>query len=189
MDGAAKYTLEPHSVTNRTLDDISPPWSNQIFFQRLAANAIDNGSITGIKLAENAITKVSQVIATGGDNGTQNVAAAAGMTNITNATGTFTSEDGGDLILMATFGAYKSTAASAAHFRVVIGSNNYPDATGWAFYWNTVGEHQSHTYFHVVSPGLTAGSYSCRMQMSTAADSISDDSQDWYSLTILELKR
>lgn len=176
--GAAVFANSPTILT--------PHIASLTNMQHDHEDAAGGGQLDTLALLANSVTKATQVIADVGSALGAHIAAASGF--VTMVSGSFTSQDGGDLVVIATFGNYKSSNTGATHFRVQIGSTNVPDATGWVFYWNTLLEHQSNTFIGVVS-GVAAGDYTVNMQGNTAADSLSRDDNDQFLCTILELKR
>lgn len=147
-------------------------------------DAAGGGKIGTLGLLANAATKITEVVQVVGTPGS--VAAASGFVTI--ASGSFTSQHGGDLLVLATYSNWKASNLGETRFRIQIGSTNVPNSTGWPFYWNTLLEHQSHSFMAVVS-GVPAGTYTCNMQESTVANSLDRDAMDVYTLVIVELKR
>jgi hypothetical protein len=187
--------LLPQSVKSRHIEDgvalntpvlTSPTITDYTSAQHTHQDAQTGGTLDTLALLANAITNPTMPISTLGPAVAQSIGTT--YTDFTNATGTFISQDGGTLLVIATFGSFKSTATGLSNFRVKIGTTNVPDATGWTFFWNTLLEHQSHTWMSVVG-GIAAGTYTVSMQGVAAAASLSCDNSDQFILTILELKR
>ncbi len=176
VPGGATYTTPV--LTTPTIADFTNA-------QHDHSDADDGGQLGTNALVADAVTQGSTTIEMSAP--TQDIAASA-FTDITGATGSFTSQDGGDLLVIATFGGYKKTGTGPANYRVLIGSTEIPNSVGWVFYWNTLLEHQSNTFVKLAT-GIAAGTYTVKMQAKCDSNHVSCDNNDYLGVTILELKR
>lgn len=175
---------------NSMVQTIASEFNGGIDASNIEDNAITtakiaDSAISTAKVAADAITNATAVIDTVGQS---QLITGTTLTDITNASSGSLTTSGGDLFLIATFGGYKSTAVGGIRCRVVIGSTNVPNATGWRYYFNGLSEHQAWSFSTVVT-GIAAGTYTVKMQMGTDANGLSIDVNDQFTLTIVELKR
>lgn len=166
----------------------APTISSFVNSQHDHTNAGEGGQLDTGSLVANAITKATQVINAVGPAITQNINNAAGFTDLTNASGNFESFDGGDLFITVNASGFKTTNQGRINLRLLIDSTQVPNSTGWCFFFNTLSQHNAFGWSAVVT-GIPAGTYTVKLQASTASDNVNFNDDDQYSVSIIELKR
>lgn len=150
-------------------------------------NSAGGGVLGTSALAANAVTYATAAIAT--YSGSQGITSTS-FTDITSFTGSVTTH-GGSLIVMCDFSFFKDVGAfyPDSYFKILIGSNEVPGASGWLQYTNEYSSHKpGHRTFLV--NGIGAGTYTVKLQGRTVTSgTLSFDLNDYCYITILELLR
>lgn len=176
----ALITFSPNTKIKSA--DINSNFAGLVDGSLLGSNAINTSNIVA-----NAVTKGTNVFAV--TCSSQSISAAAGMTNITGASGSVTTT-GGDLLIMLSLSSYKDTNAGRVLARLSIdsGSSFWPNGTGYYFFINTLQEHNSFTWTGILS-GLSAATHTFQLQMQAANNNVLVNSDDYELLTVVELKK
>lgn len=150
-------------------------------------NSAGGGVLGTSALATNSVTYTSTPINV--TSGIQTITSTS-FADITAYTGSLTTH-GGTLILSCDFSYYKSATGfnPTSVFKILIGATDVPLSTGWEQYTNESASHkQGHRTFIVT--GVGAGTYTIKMQCKTiSTGSVDFDSNDYCSLSVIELMR
>lgn len=118
--------------------------------------------------------------------GSQNITSTS-FVDVSGATGSFTTT-GGDLLIMGWFTGFVSATGVVPSWKVLIGSTEVPSATGWPQYFNVAANHTTMPIQHLCQ-GVTAGTYTVKLQAKVNTGTFVTDSNDRCNLIIVELKK
>lgn len=111
--------------------------------------------------------------------------ATSTMSDVTGWTGGSITTTGGDVIFSIDLSGYHQTSGNVNNYRLVVGSSNYPSATGWSIYFNELNSHKNHSR-HVLVTGLSAGTHAVKIQSSATSGTSATDGNDILRITAVE---
>ena len=110
----------------------------------------------------------------------------ASWVDVTGCAGTFTST-GADAVFLVKSSFYGTSGASM-HYRVLIGSSYYAPSAAGEVVWISIASNHSERFLPIKVTGITAGTYTCKLQFYTNAGTITIDTNDPQDCLAFEIK-
>jgi hypothetical protein len=159
---------------------------SDLFSQALiGSTGLADLAVSTAKIATNAVTKATQVW-NNLSAGSQSITSTS-FVDVTYCTGTLVTT-GGDLLFTGTFSGYTNAINTSLDYKLLIGSTDLPNSTGFHFFMNPNGYHTNIPIMYVMT-GIVAGTYTVKAQLKVNANTFQTDTNDRANLTVVELKK